>query len=136
MTTQKVVLAGILATGALFWGGGKIVAVPMPQVVINELMWMGSSLSSTDEWIELMNTTDQTIDLTGWRLTKLTSGTETTMLTIPAGIIPPNGYFVVANDPAAVSRLALEPNIVDPSVSLVNSKLQIALYDANGALVD
>ncbi|MBI4415302.1 MAG: lamin tail domain-containing protein, partial [Candidatus Kerfeldbacteria bacterium] len=38
--------------------------------------------------------------------------------------------------PAAVSRLALEPNIVDPSVSLVNSKLQIALYDANSTLVD
>lgn len=136
MKVQTIVLAGILATGALFWNGGKVTATSMPQVVINELMWMGSSLSSADEWLELMNTTDQTVDVTGWRLTKLTNGAETTMLTIPAGSIAPHEFIVVANDAAGTSRLAVEPNFVDASVSLVNSKLQIALYDANGVLMD
>lgn len=136
MKVQTIVLAGILATGALFWSGGKIEATSMPSVVINELMWMGSSLSSTDEWVELMNTTDQPVDLSGWRLTKLTNGAEAPMLTISTGTIAPKGFFVIANDPAATSRLAIEPNLVDASVSLVNSKIQIALYDASGVLVD
>lgn len=111
-------------------------AETMPRVVINELMWMGSSTSSSDEWIELRNTTAEAIDLTGWHLTKLSSGTESTMLTIPSGSIPPYGFFVIANFSAETSRLAIEPDLVEADVSLVNSKLQVSLYDSIDALVD
>lgn len=108
----------------------------LPMVVINELLWMGSSVSSNDEWIELRNTSTLPVDLANWRIAKLSNNAEVPMLTIPAGIIPPGGFFVVSNDAAATSRLAAEPQLVDASVSLVNSKLQITLYDAAGVLVD
>ncbi|MCD6334669.1 MAG: lamin tail domain-containing protein, partial [Candidatus Latescibacteria bacterium] len=44
----------------------NICAAASGDVVINELMWMGSTASSADEWIELRNTTDSEILLSGW----------------------------------------------------------------------
>ena len=37
-------------------------------VVINEIAWMGSAASASDEWIELKNTTNESINLSGWTL--------------------------------------------------------------------
>lgn len=132
----SVVSVFLLLAGASF--GFSLVgrAEAMPPVTINELMWMGSSLSSSDEWIELKNTADVPVDLSGWKLNKFSSGKEVAMLTIPSGTIQPNGYFLIARNGADKSRLSLEPDLVSTSVSLVNSKLQISLYDASGTLVD
>jgi hypothetical protein len=38
------------------------------EVVINEVAWMGSSESYSDEWIELKNISGQSINLAGWQL--------------------------------------------------------------------
>lgn len=107
-------------------------------VIINELMWMGSNGSDgvgglTDEWIELKNTRDCEgcdIDISGWQLTKLVSGTdEKLMLVIPNGkVIPANGYFLIANFDKSSSKINVEPDLVDTSVVLVNGDLQIKLY--------
>lgn len=108
-------------------------------VVINELMWMGSSASALDEWIELRNLTDQAVDLSNWLLTKKTGGAETPMLVLPAGAsIPARGFFLIANYAAdsASSRLGVQADLVESDVSLVNSALQIKLYDAASALID
>ncbi len=120
-----------------------ILALParsaQPTVVINEMLWMGSSGSTADEWIELRNLTDQSIDLSGWRLTKMSGGVEAPMMTIPAGqSIPANGFYLVSNyaDTAANSVLAVTPNFVTTDVALSNSALQISLYDAGSVLVD
>ncbi len=110
-----------------------------PTVIINELMWMGSSSSSADEWLELRNLTTDPIDLAGWRLTKLSGGAEVTMPTIPAGqSIAASGYFLISNyaETAATSSLAVTPNFVETDVALNNSALQIKLYDASNALID
>ena len=100
-------------------------------VVINELMWMGSFSSSDDEWIELKNTTSHEIDLSGWQITKWVAGThEELILTIPNGKkIPANGYFLISNSDKATSKINVEPDLVDSSVVLVNNDLQIKLYD-------
>jgi len=37
-------------------------------VVINEIAWMGTGASSSDEWIELYNNTSEQIELSGWQL--------------------------------------------------------------------
>ena len=59
-------------------------------VVINEIAWGGTAASPSDEWIELYNTTDQAIALTGWSLVAL-DGTPAISL---EGIIPAGGYFL------------------------------------------
>jgi len=37
-------------------------------VVINEVMWMGTLKNDDDQWLELKNTTDHDIDITNWTL--------------------------------------------------------------------
>ncbi len=110
-----------------------------PNVVINELLWMGSPASSADEWIELRNMTDIAVDISGWKLTRKSSGQEVTMLTIPAEkTIEAHGYFLISNFAmsSASTQLAIDPDVVDTAVSLLNSGLEVKLYDATGALVD
>jgi hypothetical protein len=60
------------ATLCAFAGG----MLPTGRVLMNEIAWMGSpagagaseTLSANNEWIELKNNSDSSIDLTGWQL--------------------------------------------------------------------
>jgi len=71
-------------------------------VVINEIAWMGTAASTTDEWIELHNNTDQDIDLTDWTLIA-TYGTLNITL---SGIISAHGYFLLERtDDTAVNDI-------------------------------
>ncbi len=111
------------------------------QIVINELMWAGDATGDSHEWIELRNTTAATIDLSGWELTRLNSGIEVRMLTIPNGkTIPAGGFFLISNNGPDDSQLAVTPDLVDTAVSLANTQLQIRLYnglfDSGGTLID
>jgi len=64
-------------------------------VIINEIAWAGTTSSlSGDEWIELYNTTNASINLTGWTLTAA-DGTPTISL---SGTIPAGGYFLLEKD--------------------------------------
>src|SRR3989344_610349 len=88
-------------------------------IVINELMWPGSTKGVSDEWIELRNMTDRSIDISGWQLTKWATsggGQELLMITVPGGnSIPAGSFFLVAqkSNSDAGSALNVAPNIVD-----------------------
>ena len=116
-------------------------AQPGP-VVISELMWPGSTASSADEWIELYNPSDATVDLAGWTLTYRNGAEDKVMLVLNAGEIHPGQTFLIANYAAGhkKSLLAVEPQHVDAAVSLPNTKLLLHLYDgdpqAGGQLID
>ncbi|MDD5342481.1 MAG: lamin tail domain-containing protein [Patescibacteria group bacterium] len=142
---KKLILAGQIIASILFLTRGFFICPKLvqsenpPQVVINELMWMGSSASSSDEWLELKNLTDQPIDLSNWYLTKKSAGAEVLMLTLPAGsALEANGFFLISNfsDESASSVLNIPPDLVDTAISLVNTSLQIKLYSANQTLID
>lgn len=60
-------------------------------VVINELAWMGTTTSTANEWIELYNTTANSISLTGWTL-KSADGTPNITL---SGSIAAYGYYLL-----------------------------------------
>ncbi|MBN1935638.1 MAG: lamin tail domain-containing protein, partial [Anaerolineae bacterium] len=70
-------------------GSGQ--AQSLYDVVISEIAWMGTAVSSDDEWIELYNNTSSPINLTGWMLTAA-DGTPSIAL---AGTIPAGGYFLL-----------------------------------------
>ncbi|MFZ5365218.1 MAG: lamin tail domain-containing protein [Patescibacteria group bacterium] len=106
-------------------------------VVISELAWAGSSYSANDEFIELKNLTDREIDLSGWKLTKLSGGQEQVMIEFPpAAIIESENFFVISNFGSEDSVLNIEPDLADSAVSLSNSNLEIKLYDSAGILID
>lgn len=64
-------------------------------VVINELMWMGSLEDSDDEWIELRNITNRKIDLSNWNIKYAGSG-KNGHIEIPHGYsIEAKGYFLI-----------------------------------------
>ena len=110
------------------------------EVVINELMWMGTSVSFADEYLELRNLTDQPVNLSGWQLTKLAGGVEVPLaINFTGKTIPAHGYFLIANDNsygAVDSQINVIPNIWDSSLDLADSNLQIKLYDNFGILID
>lgn len=111
-------------------------------VVISELMWPGSTASTADEWIELYNSSDATVDVAGWTLTYRSGDEDKVMLVLEAGAIPPGRTFLIANYAAdhKNSLLAVEPQRVDAAVSLPNTKLLLHLYDgdpqAGGQIID
>lgn len=65
------------------------------EIVINEVAWMGTANDLVnDEWIELYNTTDRTINISGWRL-KSTKGENPTPDIILKGEMASKSYFLL-----------------------------------------
>jgi len=126
---------------------GQAPSVESGDVVINELMWMGSSQDADDEWIELRNTTDHDIPIGGWQITKWVKSTsgdhEELMITItPDETISASSFFLIArfSDGDTKSILNVAPDMPNTSMVLNNSNLQIKLYmgnwDSGGMLSD
>lgn len=105
-------------------------------VVINEIMWMGTQGDAADEWIELRNMTGNTIDLSNWVVDNLGSGV-TNDIEIPLGkSILPNGFFFIANDTKATGNHNVDPDLV-VNVSLLNPGEQLRLRtSAGGTIID
>jgi len=129
--------AGTAATLIAMPLATRAAAISAPSVVISEIGWAGSSLSTVDEWLELTNLTDDAVDLSGWTVTG--AATSNGSLTIPVGAsIPSHSTFLISNYDRdnAKSTLARAPDLVTSSVSLSNSALSLGLVDAGGTIRD
>lgn len=109
-------------------------------IVINEIMWMGSSTSSADEWIELKNMRNFDIDLSNWKIDNAVSGHG--HLEIPSRyFIPALGYFLIANydENSSHSNLRSHVDLKSTSLNLNNNYLtngQLKLWDKDGNIID
>ena len=106
-------------------------------VMISEIAWAGSSLSSADEWIELANISVSTVDVGGWRITG--AGTNGRDIILPKGIvIPASGTILISNYSMTEANcsLAINPDVVTSTISLSNSSMLIRLLDNNGIEID
>jgi len=100
------------------------------QVVINEIAWMGTVASASDEWMELYNNGSDAISLDGWKL-ESTSGTPSITL---SGNIPAGGFFLLERtDDTSVPNIAADIIYTGP---LSNMGEHLVLRDASGAVVD
>lgn len=108
------------------------------QVVIGEVLWPGSDLATSDEWLEITSIAEADTDLSGWTLTSLnTKGEHAIALTFATGShIGPGESLVVASHVASASRLVAEPAFLASSLTLPNTKLLLRLRNAYGTLVD
>ena len=101
-------------------------------IVINEVAWAGTAASPNDEWIELYNSSEEAVDLTGWTLTfgdvsiDLDTGVET--------LLEPGGYFLLErSDDETVSDI--DANLIYTK-ALNNDGMLIELLDPTGEVVD
>jgi hypothetical protein len=102
---------------------------PPLTILINEVAWAGTIPSSSDEWIELYNTSSSAIDLAGWSLTD--GGDISISLTGP---IASGGFFLLERtDDATVADL---PANQIYSGGLNNGGETLWLRDPTGALID
>jgi hypothetical protein len=105
----------------------------VPRIRINEIHFHPASEKDAEEWVELLNTTDKPIDLSGWAFTRgiewtFDSGTQ----------IAAHGFVVVAADTAAFALLYpdAQPALGNWSGHLANSGQTLELQDAIGNQVD
>ena len=131
----RLVLAAVLVAFVLL-GLPLLISAAETTVVINEIMWMGSTQSSSDEWIELKNITEEDIDLTGWSIDG--AGSSLSAITIASGVIPANGFFLISNYDSSGSAISdgIAINVVVPGVSLANGGEQLTLKDPASNMID
>lgn len=100
-----------------------------PLVLIHEIAWAGTRAHSTDEWIELYNPGQATVELTGWTLT---DGNDIDIEL--AGQVAAGGYFLLERtDDSAVGNV--------PAAQIYTGRLEdsgetLRLMDQGGRLVD
>ena len=111
---------------------------PSGEIVINEIAWMGTKASASDEWIELYNTTNQDIDISKWSIYKIDNDGQGKCLNFDSAdgystlVVKANDYLVYAShkDDVQDSKGESLADIWDATISLNNSSaVQIMLYD-------
>lgn len=99
-------------------------------VIINEIAWMGTTISANDEWLELFNDTISPITLDGWILK---SADEKLKINLK-GLIPSKGFYLLERtDDTTV------PDITADLIykgALNNTGEDLKLYDSLNNLID
>ncbi len=128
------VLATFVFSFGFFNGGlGSLLrakAATPGSVVINEVAWAGSADSSTDEWIELYNNSNQAVDLTNW---SINDNHGAYIYKILSGTIAAHGYFLVEDHETTVNTVTADAII---NITLSNSGQSLELFDANNNSMD
>jgi len=66
-------------------------------IVISEVQIHGGN--ANEDFVEIYNPTDSSVDLSGWQLRKKASnGTDSSLVLILSGTIPTHGFFLWSND--------------------------------------
>ena len=63
------------------------------KIIINEIAWMGSSISANDEWIELKNITNNLVNLAGWQI--LDKEKQIKIIFPEGKTIPAGGFYLL-----------------------------------------
>lgn len=124
MKSKRIFLA------VLFWLFAFTVAEA--SVRINEVAWMGTTVSGTNEWIELYNANDTAVDLLGWSIVAL-DGSPSIAL---SGSVAPRGYFLIERTDDTTVPDILADQVAPFGSGLANSGETLYLKDGSGATVD
>lgn len=99
-------------------------------LIINEIAWMGTSNSTSDEWIEIKNDSDSDVDLDGWIL-EAEDGTPRIAL---SGHVGARGFFLLERtDDSTLQDITADQIYTG---ALGNGGEVLRLKDASGAVAD
>lgn len=110
-------------------------------VAINEIAWMGTEISDSNEWIELYNNGDTSVDIGNWSIYGSDTGQCLNFSSADGNIstiIPASGYLIYANHTTDLGMGVVD--IWDATIGLNNdSPGQLILYDMSnctGSVID
>ena len=135
---KKSLFISIFLFLAIFSGTTRVNA-QIPEIVINEIQVNSENNRSDDDFIELYNTSDKPIDITGWRLEKIIkSGTKSELIKFSFKgykkvIIPANGYLLWSYEDCKFKNITLDKFTSNKTLS---DNYSIALLNKKGQLVD
>ncbi|WP_416144153.1 lamin tail domain-containing protein [Planococcus koreensis] len=110
--------------------GETVHAATTSTIAINEIAWMGTSYSYNSEWIELHNTTNSAVDVSGWTLSAVDNSPAISL----SGTIAAGGYYLLERtSDSSVPGIAAD---LIYTGSLENSDEALELRDSSGALID
>lgn len=102
------------------------------KLILNEIAWMGSTQSASDEWMELKNTSGNALDVSGWQI--VDSGDQIHVTLPPNTVIPAGGLFLLERtDDDTVPTIAGDHIYVG---ILGNKNDGVRLFDNNCLLQD
>ena len=79
------------------------VDLPIPSIVINEINYHSADDLDTEDWVELYNPNDASVDLSGWYFQ---DDDDDHSFVLPGGtLIEPRGFLVLCRDGAALESL-------------------------------
>jgi len=97
-------------------------------VVINEVAWMGTGVSSSNEWIELRNITSEEVSLSGWQL--LDKNNDIKVVFGAGDKIIPNGFYLLERtDDNSVLNVKADKTYTG-ALSDKNESLRLLIVDA------
>lgn len=113
-------------------------------VRISEVAWMGSDLSTADEWIEVTaipmltgSVMTESLNMRGWSISVRKDSGESVIAQVDHDLTIGSGqYLIFSNYSASQSRLSADPALISTAMSIPNTKLQLRLRDAAGVLID
>ena len=139
MGTRKISLLLCALFAFTFFIGGRVLADSVsdtqlnPAIVINEIQTNGVGVGkTTEEFIELVNVSDQAVAMDSWKLQFISStgnlSTAKIFLTLPAGFsISPGGRVLICPDSYATCE--------KPSITYVTNSSFSGLSSTGGSLV-
>lgn len=103
-------------------------------VIINEIAWMGSVNSAADEWIELKNVSNSTVNLSDWRLLSKDGDIKINLSELKTVSLQP-GKFILLERTDNSSALGVSASIIYTG-ALSNSSEILRLFDSSCNLID
>ncbi len=105
-------------------------------IIINELMWMGMGSSTSDEWLELKNTTAKLINLDECQTVKVIDDKEIIVTaSLKDQTISPKDYFVISYKTRDDSKINTDTHKALSYLSLSNTTLRLILK-CSGNIID
>jgi len=136
MAVRRFKVTGVVGVLLILLAGSTAIGRTL---VINEIAWAGSAANSADEWIELVNVSDERIDLAGWTLVFATTvihlgGPDGGTREVRQTAVESGDYFLLErSDDATVSDIEADLIYVG---NLTNTGTVLRLIDASGVEVD
>ena len=120
----------IIISFLLIFSPLQVLAVDFLDIIVNEIAWMGTENSPSDEWIELYNNLSFSIDINGWKLKTGDSSSEI----ILKGKIASEGFFLLERTDDA-TLINIEADLIYKG-NLNNKGEHLKLIDPEGKIID